>query len=337
MPHYAVSVVCPFFNEEAIIEAATQRMVGNLDAQFGESWELILVDDGSRDASRQRLMALLDGMKRPNIRILSYDRNQGRGRALKTGLDHASAPIVVTTEADCSWGDDIVKRLYDELEAHPSAHFVVASPHREGGGLVNVSRNRMVLTKLGNVLIRMFFNSKVTMNTGMTRGYRRQVIQPLVVQENGKEFHLEVLLKLLTIGFECREIPATITWQDHRLARVGSEKRKSSTKIFKTIGTHLKFMAIAQPVKYFAALAGVSALLGMGFLLAAVLVLLTHAGPAIYLAMTGMLMLLFFLTFTGFAVMFHQFREAMRENWMRDYPQPWPPSVSAGRQVYPEV
>lgn len=250
-----ISIVCPFYNEEAIIAAATKRMIGNLDKQI-DAWELILVNDGSRDCSLEVLLASLNPQQLKRVRVISCPVNQGRGRALKNGIDAAIGDVIVTTEADCSWGDDIVLRLVNELTAHPEAHFIVASPHLPGGGLVNVPLRRRLLTAIGNRLIRAFFTSKVTMNTGMTRAYRREVVQPLEVWENGKEFHLEVLLKLVGLGFRVREIPACITWQEHKLAAPGSAKRVSSTRIFKTIGTHMRFLAIAKPTQYFRSCCG---------------------------------------------------------------------------------
>lgn len=328
----AISIVCPFYNEEAIIEKAAARMIANLERQLTEIWELILVDDGSRDQSLARLLESLPAEDGKRVRVISFPLNQGRGRALKAGIDAARGSIIVTTEVDCSWGDDIVSRLAAELREHPAADFVVASPHLPGGGLANVSPNRVFLTKVGNRLIRAFFASQVTMNTGMTRAYRRSVIQPLVVHENGKEFHLEVLLKLLTLGFKVREIPATITWQEHRLARQGSAKRKSSTRIVQTINSHLRFIAIAQPVRYFAWLAVLTFLGGVGFMVGAVWKLATE-GPAVFLALIGLILFLFCLLFIGFSVLFFQVREAMRENWMQFYPPPLPPSARPALRV----
>jgi dolichol-phosphate mannosyltransferase len=326
-----VTVVCPFFNEEAIIEKAALRTIENLRQQFaGGDWELIAVNDGSVDRSVERILKVVDGI--PNVRVLSLPYNQGRGRALKSGIDLARGDLIVTTEIDCSWGDDIARRLADELAAHPSAHVVIASPHLKGGGLVNVNLRRTLLTKLGNFLIRRFFASGITMNTGMTRIYRREIIQPLVVYENGKEFHLEVLLKLVTLGFRVREIPATITWQDHKLMTNPAGKRKSSTRIFKTINSHLRFIAIAQPVRYFAWLAVCSFFVGAIFMIISVWNLLVGA-PAAFFAMIGLILFLFCLMFVGFSVAFFQMRENMRENWVRSYPAPHPPTSAVGKIV----
>ncbi len=335
-PAPAVSVVCPFFNEEAIIERAAERMLGNLSRQFGDGFELILVDDGSRDRSLERIVAFVsDHPRAAQVRVLTYPVNQGRGRALKTGIDAARAPVIVTTEVDCSWGDDIALRLHAELAAHPEADFVIASPHREGGGLVNVSASRVALTRVGNWLIRHFFESSVTMNTGMTRAYRARVIQPLMTEENGKEFHLEVLLKLLGLGFRVREIPATLEWLDAKLQRAGSAKRKSSTRILKTITSHLRFIAIAQPVRHFAILATMAGLLGAAFLLGAAVMLVTKAAPAAFLALVGLTMLVISLLFGGFSILFFQMRELARLTWMKGYGGNVPPTARPARTAFP--
>lgn len=327
-----ISVVCPFYNEELVIEAAIKRMTANLEKQFEDvAWELILVDDGSTDRSLTFAKKTISKLG-STVEVISFERNQGRGRALKAGIESARGDVIVTTEVDCSWGDDIALRLSEALKERPESDFVIASPHLEGGGLVNVTPSRVFLTRAGNVLIKLFFASHVTMNTGMTRAYRRRVIQPLVTYENGKEFHLEVLLKLTTLGFRASEIPATITWQDHKLARDSSVKRKSSTNIRKTINTHLRFLAIAQPVKYFAWLSVISLLVGIAFMMSSVWMLLS-GGAAVFLAIIGLILLLFCLLFLGFSVLFFQIREIMKESWVRYYPDRHPPYALPAVQV----
>ena len=80
-----VSVVCPFFNEQLVIVQSVTRMIDTLSKQFDE-WELIVINDGSQDES---LSLLLNSncIKNKNLRILSCSINQGRGRALKNGIN----------------------------------------------------------------------------------------------------------------------------------------------------------------------------------------------------------------------------------------------------------
>jgi hypothetical protein len=326
-----VSVVSPFFNEASIIRNAVCRMARNLDAQFGADWELILVDDGSTDDSRRIVTELLQTEEFPQVSLVGYDRNQGRGRALMSGIMAARADIIVTTEVDCSWGDDIVRRLVDAMEAPSKPHMVAASVHAPGGGLINVPLIRRLLTSYGNALIRLLVDPKISMSTGMTRAYRRQVIQPLIVNENGKEFHLEVILKLRTLGFRIDEIPATITWDSHRLENnTPGQARKSKTNLLKTINSHVIFVAIGHPSRYFGVASILSIAISSILLLDSIWRLLT-GDVAIYVALIAILGYMFALTLAGFAVVFSQLKEVMRENWMRPYPHPWPPSALQGR------
>jgi hypothetical protein len=87
------------------------------------------------------------------------------------------------------------------------------------------------------------------MNTGMTRAYRRDVIQSLPLTEPGKEFHLEVILKATAFGHQIREIPAVLEWKQHK--REGQVvKRKSSSKVNRLIVSHSLFSIFANPIRY---------------------------------------------------------------------------------------
>lgn len=325
-----VSIVCPFYNEADIIEAALSRMLSNLASQF-QDWELILVNDGSQDSSLQNLLEALPASER-RVRVLSCPVNQGRGRALKNGIDRATGEVIVTTEVDCSWGDDIPLRLVNELVAK-GLDVVIASPHLQGGGLVNVPLKRVLVTRIGNLLINSLFSSGVSMSTGMTRAYRREVIQYLKTMENGKEFHLEVLLKLRTLEFRIGEIPAVLEWQEHKLSKSGGKNaRKSSTNLGKTMVTHLRFLAVAQPRSHFAWLALLTFLTGAGFIGWSIVNFLTGE-PSILLAIMGLQLFLFAIIFGGFSILFVESRKILRELWTAYYSGVAPPHAVVASEV----
>lgn len=187
-----VTVVCPFYNESGILEHAIRTLAGRLRTLEG-SWELIVVNDGSVDGSD--VIAGRVAQDIPEVRVLGYRYNRGRGSALRTGIAAARGDIIVTTEIDLSWGEDIVHQLVAEMREHPEIDMVVASPHLPGGGYKNVPAKRVWLSRVGNHIIRACMTNAATMNTGMTRAYRREVIQSLPLFADGKEFHLEVMLK----------------------------------------------------------------------------------------------------------------------------------------------
>ena len=108
-----VSVVSPFYNEEQILETAVTIMLRKM-AELDIPWELIVVNDGSRDNSEAVVAELCE--ENPQLKLLSYPVNRGRGYALRTGIAEAKGDIIITTEIDLSWGEDIVELLYNGNE-----------------------------------------------------------------------------------------------------------------------------------------------------------------------------------------------------------------------------
>ncbi len=229
-----VSVICPMYNEAAGIEANLGRLLDALN-RLGRTWELILVNDGSTDDSAARVSAR--AASEPRLRLAGYPRNRGRGYALRTGFKLARGKLIVTTESDLSWGPDIVEKLLAGLEAQ-DCDLVVASPHGEGGRLENVPAHRVFLSRFGNKILRLASESRITMLSGMTRAYRRDVVDALFLESDGKEIHLEIISQAEALGFRIGEIPAVLAWE---APKPGAPARKSNFNAPKYIYSHMMF------------------------------------------------------------------------------------------------
>ena len=107
-----VSIICPFYNEELIIEKAAHGMISSLE-KSNIDWELVCVNDGSTDNSLSKLRSSVGDNKK--VIIVDYKINQGRGYAIKYGMKKAKGEILISTEIDLSWGDDIVKIIKKNL------------------------------------------------------------------------------------------------------------------------------------------------------------------------------------------------------------------------------
>jgi glycosyltransferase involved in cell wall biosynthesis len=306
-----VSVVCPFYNESGIIEHAVGQMIQQLRGLPG-SWELIVVDDGSTDGSR----ALAEQAAREDarVRVVGYERNRGRGHALLTGCLAARGDVVVTTEIDLSWGDRIVHDLVAAMAEWPDADIVVASPHLTGGGYRNVPAKRVWLSRIGNRVIRLCMANATTMNTGMTRAYRREVIQGLPLHEEGKEFHLEVILKALAFGYRIREIPAWLEWKPHR-QQGQLVQRKSSSKVNRLIVSHSLFSIFANPVRYVWMMSFVFVLVGL-FYMGTAFVLFYLRMVSAYTMLFGLSLLIVGMVLFVLGVVLKQGNIIQRELWM---------------------
>ena len=306
-----ISVVCPFFNEAGILEHAVRTLLERLRTLDGE-WELIVVNDGSTDGSAEIAETL--ARENPRLRLLSYRYNRGRGYALRAGITAATGEIIVTTEIDLSWGENIVHELVAEIRKHPDADMVVASPHLPGGGYRNVPARRVWLSRIGNRVIRAGMSGAATMNTGMTRAYRRDVIQLMPLFENGKEFHLEVILKASEFGMQIREIPAVLEWKDykHKGQRI---KRKSSSRIKRLVVSHSLFSLFANPIRYVWAASLGALLLGL-LSISGAMVLYALNMVAAYTALLGVSLLIVAAVLFVLGVVVKQGNMIQRELWL---------------------
>jgi undecaprenyl-phosphate 4-deoxy-4-formamido-L-arabinose transferase len=93
----SLSVVVPVYNEEATLEALYARLAPVLEG-IGRSYEVIFVNDGSRDASLEILRRLHE--RYPAVRVIALNRNYGQHAAVFAGLEHARGDVVVTLDAD---------------------------------------------------------------------------------------------------------------------------------------------------------------------------------------------------------------------------------------------
>jgi glycosyltransferase involved in cell wall biosynthesis len=118
LPHNAplqVSIVIPVYNEEANVAELVER-VGAALTRSGKSFELICIDDGSRDATASMLESL--AATRPWLKPLYLIRNYGQSAALQAGFDAAQGEIIVTLDGDLQNDPDDIPRLLDMLEQH---------------------------------------------------------------------------------------------------------------------------------------------------------------------------------------------------------------------------
>jgi len=100
-----VSVVVPVYNEEGGVGSFLEALLSEI-ARGGRPWELLVVDDGSTDRTRDRIEAYAE-----KIRIMRHMENRGYGAAIKTGIHAARFPIVLIVDADGTYPTEAIPRL----------------------------------------------------------------------------------------------------------------------------------------------------------------------------------------------------------------------------------
>lgn len=111
--HIELSIVVPVFNEEQIIEALVQRMVAAAKA-ITPAYEIIFVNDGSRDGSLKKLQAAC--LENPRLQYISFSRNFGHQIAITAGMDYTKGDAIVTIDGDLQDPPELIPEMYEQYK-----------------------------------------------------------------------------------------------------------------------------------------------------------------------------------------------------------------------------
>lgn len=202
--------VVPCFREEATVA----NTIFELDALAGRrtdcQWEIIIVDDGSDDATSQRAIEAADSVSTP-VRILRHRKNAGLGAGLRTGFGASTGDVVVAVDCDLSYSIADLERLIDKwLESRP--HIVIASPYMPGGNTVDVPHALEVRSRQANKFLSQCAYHDVKTITGMVRAYDGPFIRSMALKAEGADIMVEIIYKAQILRARIEEIPATLSW-----------------------------------------------------------------------------------------------------------------------------
>ena len=189
-----LSIIIPVFNERATIGELLRR-VATVDLDK----EVVVVDDGSTDGTRDALGQFADGAT-----VVLHDVNRGKGAAIRTGLKHVTGDCVLLQDADLEYDPDDYHLLLDVMkesgaDAVYGSRFAAGRPemtlrHRVG--------NRL-LTGITNVL----YGAALTDMETCYKLIRRRVFADLDVASNRFDIEPEITAKLLRRGIAIHEVP----------------------------------------------------------------------------------------------------------------------------------
>jgi dolichol-phosphate mannosyltransferase len=239
-----LTIIVPMKDEEAVVADTTARLGKAAEALVGPAWEIVLVDDGSTD--RTHTIASDLAAKDRRIRLETHSRNHGRGRALRTGFAAASGKIVMSVDADLTYDESHVGLLYRALVGDPETDVVLGSAYMPGGRVEGVSARRLIPSKVGNWIISFALEGRVYTSTCVLRAYRKEVLDAIDLESDGKDIHLEILERVWAAGYRVKEVPATL-----RGRKKGQGRSKST--FFPTVKSHLAFSFVTRPMVAFGA------------------------------------------------------------------------------------
>ena len=227
-----LSILVPVYNERAtVLETLDRALEAPVQKEIVER-EIIVVDDGSTDGTRE----LLAQANRDGILVLHHERNQGKGASISTALAHVTGDIIVIQDAD--------------LEYDPRDYAQLIKPILEGRVKV-VYGSRFIGPKMAMFFWHMLANKMLTLMTNilydailsdMETGYkafRADVLKSITLRARRFDFEPEVTAKVLKRGYRIFEVPISYYGREYR------EGKKIGLKdAFVAVWTLLKYRIV---------------------------------------------------------------------------------------------
>lgn len=194
-----VTVIIPCYNEATTVEHVLRRVEA-----VGLANEIVIVDDGSTDGTRE-VLAQIEADRRPGVRVIYHERNQGKGAALVTGFAAASSDVILIQDADFEYDPRDYPILLKPLE-EGIAQVVYGSRFlggpRKAMNFWNMVANR-ILTFSTNIL----YNAILSDMETCYKVFLAEVARDMVIHARGFEFEPEFTAKVLKQGIRIYEVP----------------------------------------------------------------------------------------------------------------------------------
>lgn len=203
-----VSVVVPLYNEEETLPLLVDKVVKVMRAS-GKTWELVAVDDGSKDQTAEILAQL--AAKVPELKPLYFRRNYGQTAAMQAGFDHAEGEVVVTMDGDLQNDPADIPRLIAHLE---ETGVDIVSGWRKNRQDHAIKRN--LPSKIANRLIGNITGVRLHDYGCSLKAYRKDVLEELKIYG---ELHRFIPAIAAQYGAKVTELPVA-----HQARQFGESK-----------------------------------------------------------------------------------------------------------------
>ncbi len=210
-----VSLCIPMYNESSIINATLKTVSDYMEATF-DDYEVLFSDDGSTDNCRKAV----EDFPNERIRAVGYEKNQGKGAAIRHGVLNATGDVIIFTDCDLAYGLDVVKSVVEMFESHADADVIIGSRNLSEDGYAGYTPLRKIASKTYIKCLALAAGFKLTDSQCGFKAFRRETAHKIFssCEVNGFAFDFEVLIKANNMGAKIYEMPVKII--NHRESKV---------------------------------------------------------------------------------------------------------------------
>lgn len=219
-----LSVIMPVYNEKNTIKDIVERVL-----KVGIDLELVIVDDCSRDGTRDVLKTISD----PRVKVVYHDVNKGKGSAIKTGIQYVTGDYTIIQDADLEYDPEEYHKLLSPI-LEGKADIVYGS--RFAGRTESMSALHLAGNKMLTVITNLLYGTKLTDMETCYKLVKTPLLKSLKLRANRFDFEPEITAKLFKKGVRFVEVPISYVGRAH------SEGKKISWKDgFAAVWTLIKY------------------------------------------------------------------------------------------------
>ncbi len=209
------SLCIPMYNEASIIKDTANTLHKYMSANF-EDYEILFSNDGSKDDCGK----IVEEMNLPNVRVVGYEQNMGKGYAVRTAMLAAEGDVIMFTDADLAYGTDVIKQVYDTFAANPDAQMVIGSRNLHKDGYEGYTFIRKIASKAYIKVLSIVGGFKLSDSQCGCKAFRGDAAKKIFsrCEVNRFAFDFECILWAVKFGMKIVEMPVKII--NHRESKV---------------------------------------------------------------------------------------------------------------------
>ncbi len=209
------SLCIPMYNEASIIKDTANTLHEYMSENF-EDYEILFSNDGSKDDCGK----IVEEMNLPNVRVVGYEQNMGKGYAVRTAMLAAEGDVIMFTDADLAYGTDVIKQVYDTFAANPDAEMVIGSRNLHKDGYEGYTFIRKLASKTYIKVLSIVGGFKLSDSQCGCKAFRGDAAKKIFsrCEVNRFAFDFECILWAVKFGMKIVEMPVKII--NHRESKV---------------------------------------------------------------------------------------------------------------------
>lgn len=210
-----ISLCIPMYNEISIIQSTALELSEYMKNNF-DDYEIIFSNDGSADGCDSAVKEL----NLPCVSVIGYEKNMGKGYAVRNAMLAATGDIIMFTDADLAYGTEVIKKVYNTFVENPTADMVIGSRNLSSDGYEGYTAIRKIASKMYIKILCIVGGFKLSDSQCGCKAFTSNAVNKIFprCEVNRFAFDFECILWAVKYGMKIVEMPVKVI--NHRESTV---------------------------------------------------------------------------------------------------------------------